>query len=129
MLRLAELAVENGVADTRINKGNITGLIDIGWSCGCSSHVRAGKRRALHAYNLSWLYGKIMICPRKVRGALVSGYQFCVIISLLQSHEDTSQHHIPIALQLAWGLILAIGPFLPPQISLLFCEAWQVQER
>lgn len=83
------------------------------------------------------------ICPRKVRGALVSGYQFCqythffmfhsslmpafhtgITIGLLlascidyatESRSDTGSYRIPIGIQFAWGLILAIGLYLLPE--------------
>ncbi|KAK4225850.1 general substrate transporter [Podospora fimiseda] len=63
------------------------------------------------------------IAPRKVRGAIVSGYQFCICIGLLlascvnyatQNRTDSGSYRIPIALQLAWAMILAGGlAFLP----------------
>jgi len=63
------------------------------------------------------------ICPRKVRGALVAGYQFCITIGILvasgvdyacESRNDTGSYRIPIAIQFAWALILGIGlSFLP----------------
>ncbi|KAL1846976.1 hypothetical protein VTK73DRAFT_168 [Phialemonium thermophilum] len=63
------------------------------------------------------------ICPRKVRGALVAGYQFCITIGLLlascvvyatESRKDTGAYRIPIGIQFAWGLILGVGlMFLP----------------
>ncbi|KAH6655410.1 putative transporter [Truncatella angustata] len=58
------------------------------------------------------------IAPRKVRGALVSGYQFCVTIGLLlascvcyatQNREDSGSYRIPVAIQLLWALILGTG--------------------
>ncbi|CAD6448654.1 116d3241-625e-44cc-b666-44f8def2aece [Sclerotinia trifoliorum] len=64
------------------------------------------------------------ICPKKVRGALVSGYQFCITIGLLlascvdygtQNRMDTGSYRIPIGLQIAWALILALGLFLLPE--------------
>ncbi|KAH8081980.1 general substrate transporter [Cristinia sonorae] len=64
------------------------------------------------------------ICPRKVRGALVSGYQFCITIGILlasvvvyatKNRQDTGQYRIPIAIQFAWGIILATGLFLLPE--------------
>ncbi|APA12941.1 hypothetical protein SS1G_08425 [Sclerotinia sclerotiorum 1980 UF-70] len=64
------------------------------------------------------------ICPKKVRGALVSGYQFCITIGLLlascvdygtQNRLDTGSYRIPIGLQIAWALILAFGLFLLPE--------------
>ncbi len=63
------------------------------------------------------------IAPRKVRGALVSGYQFCITIGLLlaacivygvQDRTDTSAYRIPIAIQFIWAIILGTGLlFLP----------------
>jgi MFS family permease len=63
------------------------------------------------------------IAPRKVRGAMVSGYQFCVTIGLMtasyvnygtENRTDSSSYRIPIALQLLWAIILAVGlSFLP----------------
>ncbi|KAK3305984.1 general substrate transporter [Chaetomium strumarium] len=63
------------------------------------------------------------ICPRKVRGALVAGYQFCITIGLMlascvvyatESRTDTGSYRIPIAIQFIWALILGIGlMFLP----------------
>ncbi|TGO10156.1 hypothetical protein BTUL_0143g00270 [Botrytis tulipae] len=64
------------------------------------------------------------ICPKKVRGALVSGYQFCVTIGLLlascvdygtQNRLDTGSYRIPISLQMAWALILGGGLFFLPE--------------
>jgi len=64
------------------------------------------------------------IAPRKVRGAIVAGYQFAVTIGLLlascvdygtQDRTDTGSYRIPIAIQLAWALILATGLFLLPE--------------
>lgn len=64
------------------------------------------------------------IAPRKIRGALVSGYQFCITIGLLlascvtygtQNRTDTSSYRIPIALQFLWAIILAVGLFLLPE--------------
>ncbi|KAL4927545.1 sugar porter family MFS transporter [Aspergillus undulatus] len=64
------------------------------------------------------------IAPRKVRGAIVSGYQFCVTIGLMlascvdygtQNRTDSGSYRIPIALQLLWAMILAGGLFLLPE--------------
>lgn len=71
------------------------------------------------------------IAPRKVRGALVSGYQFCITIGLLlascvdygtQNRQDTGSYRIPMALQLLWGIILAIGLFLLPESPRYFVK-------
>ncbi|KAF9062940.1 putative MFS monosaccharide transporter [Rhodocollybia butyracea] len=64
------------------------------------------------------------VAPRKVRGALVSGYQFCITIGLLlascvdfatEKRTDTGSYRIPIGIQFAWGIILATGLFLLPE--------------
>lgn len=64
------------------------------------------------------------IAPRKVRGAIVSGYQFCICIGLLlasavdygtQDRTDSGSYRIPIGLQMAWALILATGLFFLPE--------------
>jgi len=61
------------------------------------------------------------IAPRKIRGALVSGYQFCITLGILlaacvvfatQWNRDSSSYRIPIALQFAWALILGLGLFV-----------------
>jgi len=63
------------------------------------------------------------ICPKKVRGALVAGYQFCITIGILlasgvvygtENRNDTGAYRIPIALQFIWAMILGGGLlFLP----------------
>jgi sugar porter (SP) family MFS transporter len=64
------------------------------------------------------------IAPKKVRGALVSGYQFCITIGILlancvvyatQDRDDTGSYRIPIAVQFLWAIILATGLFLLPE--------------
>ncbi|KAI0021916.1 putative transporter [Xylariomycetidae sp. FL0641] len=64
------------------------------------------------------------IAPRKVRGAIVSGYQFCVTVGLLlasavdygtQNRPDSSSYRIPIGLQMLWAIILAVGLFFLPE--------------
>jgi sugar porter (SP) family MFS transporter len=63
------------------------------------------------------------ICPRKVRGTLVSGYQFCITIGLMlaaivvnstQNRTDDSAYRIPIGIQFVWGAVLASGLFFLP---------------
>jgi len=64
------------------------------------------------------------IAPKKVRGALVSGYQFCITIGIMlascvdygtQNRLDTGSYRIPIAIQMLWALILGIGLLLLPE--------------
>lgn len=62
------------------------------------------------------------IAPKKVRGAMVSGYQFCITIGILlascvtygtQNYQNSGAYRIPIAIQLLWAIIL--GKYhLPP---------------
>jgi len=63
------------------------------------------------------------IAPKSVRGAIVSGYQFCITIGLFlaacvtyatQDRMDTGAARIPIAIQMLWAIILGSGlMFLP----------------
>ena len=64
------------------------------------------------------------IAPKKVRGALVAGYQFCITIGILlancvvyatQERDDTGSYRIPIAVQFLWALILGVGLFVLPE--------------
>ncbi|OAK99904.1 general substrate transporter [Phaeosphaeriaceae sp. SRC1lsM3a] len=64
------------------------------------------------------------IAPKKVRGAVVAGYQFCITIGILlancviyatQGRRDTGSYRIPIAVQFLWAIILAIGLALLPE--------------
>ncbi|EEP79151.1 hypothetical protein UREG_03997 [Uncinocarpus reesii 1704] len=71
------------------------------------------------------------IAPRKVRGAIVSGYQFCITVGLLlascvdygtQERTDSGSYRIPIALQMLWAIILAVGLFLLPESPRYFVK-------
>jgi sugar porter (SP) family MFS transporter len=64
------------------------------------------------------------IAPKKIRGAIVSGYQFCITVGILlancvvystQNRRDTGSYRIPIAVQFLWALILGIGLALLPE--------------
>ncbi|UJO18891.1 Major facilitator-type transporter ecdD [Fulvia fulva] len=77
------------------------------------------------------------ICPRKVRGALVAGYQFCITIGLLiaacvnyavQDRADTGSYRIPIGIQFAWGLILGGGLFFLPDSPRYFVKRGRVEK-
>jgi MFS transporter, SP family, sugar:H+ symporter len=55
------------------------------------------------------------ISPKKVRGAIVSGYQFCITVGILlascvayatQERQDSGSYRIPIAIQMLWAIIL-----------------------
>jgi MFS family permease len=77
------------------------------------------------------------IAPRKVRGAIVSGYQFCITIGLMlascvdygtQNRTDTGAYRIPIALQMLWAIILAIGLFLLPESPRFYIRKGQMDK-
>ena len=71
------------------------------------------------------------ICPRKIRGALVSGYQFCITIGIMlasivvnftKDRTDSGSYRIPIGIQFAWGLILGLGLFMLPESPRYFVK-------
>ncbi|KAK0611736.1 general substrate transporter [Immersiella caudata] len=77
------------------------------------------------------------IAPRKVRGAIVSGYQFCICVGLLlascvnygtQERTDTSAYRIPIGLQILWALILGGGLFFLPESPRYFVRKGQLDD-
>lgn len=77
------------------------------------------------------------IAPRKIRGAIVSGYQFCVCVGLLlascinygtQNRKDSGSYRIPIGLQMVWALILAIGLFFLPESPRYFVRKGQLDQ-
>ena len=64
------------------------------------------------------------VAPRKVRGAIVSAYQFAITIGIMlascvgyatHARNDTGAFRIPIAIQFLWALILASGLALLPE--------------
>ncbi|KAF2257718.1 high affinity glucose transporter RGT2 [Lojkania enalia] len=71
------------------------------------------------------------IAPRKVRGAVVAGYQFCITIGILlancvvyatQRRRDTGSYRIPIAVQFLWALILGFGLAILPESPRYFVK-------
>ncbi|CAK3833072.1 glucose transporter rco-3 [Lecanosticta acicola] len=77
------------------------------------------------------------ICPRKVRGALVAGYQFCITIGLLlaacityatENRTDTGSYRIPIGIQFLWGLILGGGLLFLPDSPRYFVKRGRVEQ-
>jgi len=64
------------------------------------------------------------VAPRGFRGALVSGYQFCITLGILlancvayatSNRNDTGSYRIPVGIQFLWALILGIGLFILPE--------------
>ncbi|GES63080.1 sugar transporter [Aspergillus terreus] len=77
------------------------------------------------------------IAPRNVRGAIVSGYQFCVTIGLMlascvdygtQNRKDSGSYRIPIALQMLWALILGIGLLFLPESPRFYVRKGQLDK-
>ena len=77
------------------------------------------------------------ISPKAVRGAIVSGYQFCITIGLLlascvdyatQNRQDTGSYRIPIGVQFAWALILGIGLFFLPESPRYFVKKGKLDQ-
>ncbi|KAK5130436.1 hypothetical protein LTR08_002135 [Meristemomyces frigidus] len=77
------------------------------------------------------------IAPKKVRGALVAGYQFCITIGILlancvvyatQNRLDTGSYRIPIAIQFLWAIILATGLFILPESPRFFVKHGRLEE-
>lgn len=71
------------------------------------------------------------IAPKAVRGAIVSGYQFCITIGILlancvvyasQDRLDSGSYRIPIGVQFLWALILATGLILLPESPRYFVK-------
>lgn len=76
------------------------------------------------------------ICPRKVRGALVAGYQFCITIGLMlaacvvyatKDRTDTGNYRIPVAIQFAWALVLGTGLMFLPDSPRYFVKKGNLQ--
>ncbi|KAI1826455.1 general substrate transporter [Xylaria intraflava] len=77
------------------------------------------------------------IAPKKVRGAMVAGYQFCITIGILlanvvvyatQNRDDTGSYRIPIGVQFLWALILAIGLLILPESPRFFVKKGKLEE-
>ncbi|KAL2266949.1 hypothetical protein VTJ83DRAFT_4226 [Remersonia thermophila] len=64
------------------------------------------------------------VAPRRVRGAIVSGYQFCITLGILLANcvvyasanrNDTGSYRIPVGMQFLWAVILGVGLFFLPE--------------
>ncbi|KAI5205115.1 general substrate transporter [Aureobasidium subglaciale] len=75
------------------------------------------------------------VAPRKVRGAIVSCYQFAITIGLMlasivtyacRNYTNTGAYRIPIAIQFAWAIILATGLFLLPESPRYYVKKQQL---
>ncbi|TGJ88205.1 hypothetical protein E0Z10_g505 [Xylaria hypoxylon] len=77
------------------------------------------------------------IAPKKVRGAMVSGYQFCITIGILlanvvvyttQNRNDTGSYRIPIGVQFLWAIVLGTGLFLLPESPRFFVKKGEIEK-
>lgn len=77
------------------------------------------------------------VAPKKVRGAIVSGYQFCITLGILiascvdygtQNRTNSSSYRIPVGLQMLWAIILAIGLVLLPESPRYFVKNGQLDK-
>ncbi|KAJ5666810.1 Major facilitator-type transporter ecdD [Penicillium macrosclerotiorum] len=77
------------------------------------------------------------ISPRKVRGLLVSVYQWAITIGLLVASgvdqgckdlDTRSSYRIPIALQFIWAAILAAGLFLLPESPRYYVRCGRIND-
>lgn len=77
------------------------------------------------------------IAPKKVRGAMVSGYQFCITIGILlancvvyatQSRPDSGSYRIPIGIQFLWAIVLGVGLFILPESPRYFVKKGKIEE-
>ncbi|KAJ5720351.1 uncharacterized protein N7483_008285 [Penicillium malachiteum] len=74
------------------------------------------------------------IAPRKVRGAIVSGYQFCITIGLMlascidyatENRQDSGSYRIPVSIQMMWAIILGVGLLFLPESPRYFIRKEQ----
>jgi MFS transporter, SP family, sugar:H+ symporter len=77
------------------------------------------------------------IAPKKIRGAIVSGYQFAITIGLFlaaivdeqtKDRNDTGSYRIPIAIQFLWAIILAAGLSVLPDSPRYFVKKGQTDK-
>ncbi|KFY27005.1 hypothetical protein V493_03744 [Pseudogymnoascus sp. VKM F-4281 (FW-2241)] len=71
------------------------------------------------------------IAPKKIRGTIVAGYQFCVTLGLMvaacvdyatENRMDSGSYRIPIAIQFLPALVLATGLFFLPESPRYFVK-------
>ncbi|KAM0550726.1 hypothetical protein ACHAPJ_008791 [Fusarium lateritium] len=77
------------------------------------------------------------ICPKKVRGALVAGYQFCITIGIMlascivyatEDFYSMKSYQIPIGIQFPWAVILGGGLLFLPDSPRFFVKRGRIEE-
>ncbi|XP_014561387.1 hypothetical protein COCVIDRAFT_33734 [Bipolaris victoriae FI3] len=77
------------------------------------------------------------VAPKRFRGAIVSGYQFCITIGLLlasvvdnatKDRMDSGSYRIPMALQWLFACVLGIGLFLLPESPRWYVKKGRTQD-
>lgn len=77
------------------------------------------------------------IAPKKVRGAMVSGYQFCITIGILlancvvyatQNRNSPSSYRTPIGVQFVWAVVLGVGLFILPESPRYFVKKGKIEQ-
>ncbi|VEU19936.1 DEKNAAC100662 [Brettanomyces naardenensis] len=77
------------------------------------------------------------ISPRKVRGTVVSGYQFSVSLGLVlasvvdyatQNRNDSGSYRIPMGIQLLWCLTLGVGMLFLPESPRYFVRKRRIDK-
>lgn len=76
------------------------------------------------------------IAPKKIRGSIISGYQFCITIGIVlaacvtyatENRMDSGSYRIPMAIQLLWALILGTGLFFLPESPRYFVKKGKIE--
>ncbi|RYP47493.1 hypothetical protein DL768_006465 [Monosporascus sp. mg162] len=77
------------------------------------------------------------IAPKKVRGAIVSGYQFCITIGILlancvvystQGYNSPGSYRTPIGIQFVWAVVLGVGLFILPESPRFFVKKGRIED-
>ncbi|KAF9875405.1 hypothetical protein CkaCkLH20_07225 [Colletotrichum karsti] len=77
------------------------------------------------------------VAPKKIRGAVVSAYQFCITIGLLlancvvyatQNRSDSGSYRIPIGIQFLWAIVLAGALTVLPESPRYFVRKGNVEK-
>lgn len=75
------------------------------------------------------------IAPKKIRGAMVSVYQFCICVGVLlascvvyatKDRDDTGSYRIPVGIQFLWSTILAVGLYFLPESPRFFVKKGKI---